>query len=200
MILLFCGLALSMFSAEVVQVMADRKFSSSSRVIPIITLAYMFYGLGYYAQLGMFLTSKTNLIGMISAAAAVMNLGLNYVLIDHFGMMGAAWATLLSFLAIAIGNYWGSQRVFPLSLDVGRVTTAIGLGVGCYLISRCFQPGSFGLALLMKGLLLFSFPLLIWKAKVLAQGDILMLISAKKSVAVLASRFLGRYSSERVRV
>ena len=198
MLLLFCGLALSMFSAEVVQVMADRKFSASYRVIPVVTLAYMFYGIGYYVQLGMFLTSKTKLIGVISSAAILMNLLLNYVLISHYGMMGAAWATFVSFFAIAVGSYWGSQRVFPLSLGVGRVAAGMGLGIGFYLISYWVHPASFGLTLLMKGLLLCGFPVLVWKAKVLVQDEIDLVISAKNNALVLASRFLGKRLSEAV--
>jgi len=196
--LIFCGLALSMFSPEIVTIMADRKFWSSHQVIPIVTLAYVFYGLGYYAQLGMFLTSKTKLIGVVSSVAALMNLGLNYVLISRFGMMGAAWATFLSFFAIAVGSYWGSQRVFPLSLGVKRVAIAMGLAVGFYLISQSFKPRSLGLGLLFKGLLLGVFPLVLWNVKVLAPDEVEMVLSARNNALALACRVLGMPSSKAV--
>ncbi len=98
-LLTYAGLALAVLSPEIIHFMVDPKFRSSQAVIPIVAAAYVFYGLGYYAQLGMFLTNKTHLVGAVSAAAAGLNLLLNYFLILHFGMLGAAWSTLLTFAA-----------------------------------------------------------------------------------------------------
>ncbi len=128
-VLTYAGLALSVFSPEIVHVMAGRQFSASYDVIPVVALAYIFYGIGYYAQLGMFLTDSTKRIGGIGAGAAVLNLLLNYFLVLHYGMLGAAWATLLSFMAIAAASYWFSERVYPLPLRVGRIAMVLALGV-----------------------------------------------------------------------
>ena len=65
-------------------------------------------------------------------------------------------------------------------------------------MSRYFHFGSFGLTLLMKGLLLCSFPLLVWKVKVLTQDEIDIVISAKSTAVARASRFLGKHSSKAV--
>ena len=81
-VLIYSGLALAMLSPEIVHVMVESKFSSSQDVIPLIVLAYIFYGISYYAQLGMLLTNNTRVIGMIGAVVAVLNLGLNYFLIS----------------------------------------------------------------------------------------------------------------------
>ena len=64
----------------------------------------------------MYLKSRTGLIGTVTAGAAAVNLVANYFLILRFGMIGAAWATVLGFLVIAVGSYIGSQRVCPLAL------------------------------------------------------------------------------------
>jgi len=198
LLLTYAGLALSMLSPEIVRVMVGPKFSSSQEVIPLVTLAYIFSGLGYYAQLGMFLTNRTNLIGMVSAGAAVMNLGLNYFLILHYGMMGAAWATLLSFVVIAGGSYYFSQRVFPLPLDVWRVAKAMILGVSFYFVSRYWSPRSAAVALAMKCALLAGFPVLLWAVRILSQAEVGTLVAAKDRTFAGVSRLVGIVSGRQV--
>ena len=81
LVLTYAALGLAVLSPEIVRLLTSSNFAASQYVVPIISLAYVFYGIGYYLQLGMFLTSRTRAIGGVSMGAAVLNLGLNYVLI-----------------------------------------------------------------------------------------------------------------------
>jgi O-antigen/teichoic acid export membrane protein len=191
LLLTYVGLALSMLSPEIVHIMVGPKFAASGEIIPVVALAYVFYGVGYYVQLGTFLTNNTKLIGTASAAAAVLNLVLNYFLILHYGMMGAAWATLLSFAALAAGSYLFSQRVFPLSLGLVRVGGALALAIGFYLVSRWWSPSALGAALSMKAFLLGIFPLSLWKLRILSPAQVEALSSTRKSAVAGVSRLLG---------
>lgn len=165
--LFFAGLGMSLFSPEVIRLMVEPRFAAGQEVVPVVVLSYVFYGLGYYAQLGMLLTDRTRLVGVIGAAAAGLNLVLNYFLISKFGMMGAAWATLLSFAAIAAACYWGSQRVFPLPLGLGRMWAGLLLAVALYLPFRFWTPGSLAGTLVLKLVALAAFPVLAWKTGIL---------------------------------
>jgi O-antigen/teichoic acid export membrane protein len=198
MVLTYAGLALALLSPEIVRFMVDPKFSASKDVIPIVAGAYVIWGVGYYVQVGMFLTNRTSVIGAISVAAAGLNLALNYLLIGHYGMLGAAWATLFSFLAIAVANYRFSQRFLPLPLGMRRVAVAMCLGLSLYLVSRWWSPASIAIALLIKILFLCAFPLILWKARILSPAEIGTLASTRDSVAGGVSRLLGRRSQSAV--
>jgi O-antigen/teichoic acid export membrane protein len=161
-VLILGGLGLSLFSSEAVRAMVDPRYRSGEQVIGIVSLSYIFLGAGYYLQLGMFLRARTDLIGIISTVAAIVNLAANYFLIRSFGMLGAAWATVAGFLAIAVGTYYCSQRVCPLKLPVGRVTRGLAMAIGIYLVSRMMPAYSLPSALAMKSALLASFPALLW--------------------------------------
>ena len=190
MVLTYAALALSMLSPEIVRFMVGTKYADSQEVIPIVAASYVFCGIGYFVQLGMFVTSRTNLIGIVSAGAAVLNLALNYWLILHYGMTGAAWATLLSFLAIAAGSYWLSQRVFPLPFAIGRVSVALLLATGIYIASR-FLPRSLPIALSAKALFLTIFPYALWKLHVLSPGEMDTIVSTRDRVLTRASQIAG---------
>lgn len=192
--LTYAALALALFSRDIISVMADRKFAGSADIVPIVSLAYVWYGLGYYLQLGMFLTNKTKAIGGVSAVAAVLNLGLNYVLIGRYGMIGAAWATLLSFLAIAVGSYWFSLRTLPLQFGLRRVTASIALAGALYF--GCVQvAGNLGiLTLALKGATLLVFPVLVWKLRILSPGEVVTLVSAREKTTASLNRRLAALS------
>jgi hypothetical protein len=105
-------------------------------------------------------------------------------------MIGAAWATLLSFFAIAAGSYCCSQRIYPLPLEAGRVAKAMILAVGLYFASRWFNWQSIGV-LLVKGAILTMFPVLLWKARILSQAEIGTLASTRDNIVARISRLIG---------
>lgn len=181
LLLTYAGLGLAIFSPEIMRFMVDPRFAGGQEVIPVVALAYVFYGIGYYSQVGMFLTDNTGHVGAVGAGAAVLNLALNYVLVGKFGMMGAAWATALSFAALAAASYWRSEAVLPLSLGMGRVMAGVAMGIAAYVLCRLFTPSSLGAALAMKTGVLVAFPVIVWKARLLSPAESETLASAASS-------------------
>jgi O-antigen/teichoic acid export membrane protein len=179
LLLTYMALVLALLSPEIVHLMVNPKFSASQNIIPVVALAYVFYGIGRYLQLGMFLTNKTSQVGIVSAIATVLNLLLNYVLVLHYGMMGAAWATALSFAALAIGSYYRSQRLFPVNLGEARVALAMGLAIGLYLLCLWCNPQSAAIALLIKACILAIFPVLLWKIGIISPAEALTVTAAR---------------------
>jgi O-antigen/teichoic acid export membrane protein len=172
LLLTYAGLALAIFSPEIVHFMVGPSFSQSAQVIPVVTLAYVFCGIGYFNQLGMFLSHRTRIIGILSIGAAVLNLGLNYVLIQKAGMMGAAWATLVSFAVMAVASFICSQRVYRLPLAGGRAMMALGVAIALYLISVNWMPANLALTVLAKCCLLIAYPVFLWKGRILAPSEV----------------------------
>jgi O-antigen/teichoic acid export membrane protein len=178
-------------SPEVVFLMAGSKFAAAGMVVPIVALAYVFYGVGYFLQLGLYLTGNTKTVGMISIAAAALNLGLNYVLISYFGMMGAAWATLLGFVAIAAGSHWLSQRVMPLPLGLKRVAAAVFAAVVLYAICPTGESTPLAITLVAKVACLAAFPVIVCKSGLLTEAELGTIASAKEKTMAKVFGRLG---------
>ena len=193
--LLVGGLGLSLFGSEIVRIMADQRYAEAGRVVAPVALAYVFLGIGYYLQLGMYLSGRTGMIGLVSAAAAIVDLVLNEVLITRFGMMGAAWATVLGFLAIAIGSYYFSQRVCPLDLPVGRVLRGLAAALGVYVLSTQLHLVPW-LAILGKSALLLGFPFLLRAIGVLSHDEVATFDSLWSKVTVMTRRLIGARAQE----
>ena len=63
---------------------------------------YFFFALYMVVSTPIFYSRKTGWAPIISGAAAMLNVVVNLVLIPRFGMLGAAWATLVAYLFMAL--------------------------------------------------------------------------------------------------
>ena len=100
-------------------------------VMPMIAFAGVLNGLiSYYAQRAFMLSGKTSMFMWAMVPPVVLNIGLNIWLIPIHGLMGAVYATVISYalgfiLAVAVG-----RRFYPLPLPI-RATFEIGFACIC---------------------------------------------------------------------
>lgn len=81
---------------EVYHVYAGREFWSGLTVIPIFVGSYYLNFLCTFPVNQEYFHKKTAAVAVITVVSALLNIGLNYVLIQKMGMLGAALATFLS--------------------------------------------------------------------------------------------------------
>jgi O-antigen/teichoic acid export membrane protein len=194
-VLILAALGLSLFSGEAIRFMVDPRYAGGARIVPVVALAYVFLGVGNYVQLAMYLGHRTGLIGGVSAAAAIINLAANYILISHFGMMGAAAATLIGFVTMAIGSYFCSERVFHMHLPIGRVIGGLCVAIGIYLLGQGMTVQRLPVAIVLKCLLLAGF-VAVLRLWLLSQEELGTVESLGKKAASRAASFLRFRSAQ----
>jgi O-antigen/teichoic acid export membrane protein len=90
------------------------QYWEATSIVPIIGLAYVFHA-GYLIQLpGVYLLEKTGWIPWVRGLGALSNIILNFLLIPEYGIVGAASATCLSFILMAVIFYFINRSVFPI--------------------------------------------------------------------------------------
>lgn len=117
----FLGLLLALFGGDLLRLMAGRAFWPAAQVIPVIVATYLVQGLYFMTVNGIFLKNRTPLLPAITGLAAVVNVGLNLLLIPRLGMMGAAWGTLAAFLVLTALTVGVAQRLYPVPFERRRV-------------------------------------------------------------------------------
>jgi O-antigen/teichoic acid export membrane protein len=127
------------------------KYWAGTAVVPIVMLAYMLYGAYLNFLVGVYLEKKTKYLPFITGLAALINVAGNFALIPVFGMFGAAWTTVVSYLSMAIALYLVSQRLYPVSYEFGRLLK-LALVLGAFAVASRVWPvpfwGKIGLFLL----------------------------------------------------
>lgn len=160
--MLGAALGLSLLIREVISIIAAPDFHQAHRIVPLVALGYLFYGLARYFETAIYIEKRSGYIGAIGAASAAANLLLNYLLIPGYGAMGAAWATSLSFLFMAVLTYGFAQRVHPVPYRFSRLLIAVGLSIVIYLASTPVAGSILLVSAALKLLLLAAFPLALY--------------------------------------
>lgn len=97
---LTCGFLL--IYPEAVRLMADQKYWSGMNIIPLIILGYYLNYLYSFPANYEFYHKKTKYIAFSTVLCAILNVILNFHFIPLYNMMGAAVATILSYLVMFI--------------------------------------------------------------------------------------------------
>jgi len=165
-VLCWAGLALSLFGKEIIHIFAQNPdYWPSYKIIPIVTLGYVFSGAAAVVNLGIMLTKKTKFLAYAMIAAAVFNVILNFILIPHFRMMGAAITTLCSFLLLFLILYYFSNRLYKISYENLKIVKLIVVSTGLYMCSLIVSDVGWFLSILFKLILLIVFPFLLYFLK-----------------------------------
>jgi O-antigen/teichoic acid export membrane protein len=106
-------------------------------IVPVVLLAYVFLGIYNNLIAGIYIEKKTARLPVITFVGAGMNIVANFALIPPLGMMGAAVATLLSYMVMAAVLYVNVQRVYHVTYEFGRlakIAIATLIVFGCSLL------------------------------------------------------------------
>jgi O-antigen/teichoic acid export membrane protein len=159
--MLFLILGLSVFAPEILKLMAAPAFHPAAVVVPVIALAGLCEGLCYVSAIGIIVHRKPMVRSAAVAIGAVVNTILNLILIRPYGMMGAAWATLLGFSAQTAFQVAASLRYYPVPYQWGRFAMLSGVSLALYLASTAVNA-SLPVTIATKLALVVSFPFLLW--------------------------------------
>lgn len=97
------------------------KFWGGLSIVPIILLAYLFNGLYVNFQAGLYIEEKTKYFPIVTGAGAVVNVIVNILLIPIFGIMGAAIATLASYMVMAITLFLFSRKIYEIKYEYEKI-------------------------------------------------------------------------------
>lgn len=105
-------LGLSIFAKEILLILTTPDYIEAYKVIPFIATSIAAYTFGGYFSFGIGIAKKNIHRAWSGFMAALVNLGLNYLLIPPLGMIGAAIATIISFLLMGVVLMRISQRYY----------------------------------------------------------------------------------------
>jgi O-antigen/teichoic acid export membrane protein len=102
------------------------QFGRSAKAVPVLCFATAAYAGYMVLAVGIGRARQTQFNWIVTGAAAIVNIVLNVILIPPFGMMGAAVATIVAYVALFLGMWGNSRRVFPVPYQWRRVVTLTG--------------------------------------------------------------------------
>lgn len=175
-ILVWAGLGLSLFGKEIIKVFAlNPKYWDAYIVVPVVVFSYIFFGMRIVASLGMFLTKNTKYVAYTTTIASLFNIGLNFWWIPKFGMMAAAYSTLISFILLYLITYYYSNRFYKIPFENSKLTVSIITGLILYLISTLVNNSDLLIRILVKSISLLAYPFILYFLKFYESAELVTL-------------------------
>lgn len=126
-------IALYFVGGPLLQCLATREFTSSSVVMVLVAIGYLFCILSSYQEVLLGLVERPYLGTISIIIAALMNLLFNFLLIPKWGLIGAASATAIGFGTQLICSTFWMKKYFPLdsgnAVKFATFVTPISLGI-----------------------------------------------------------------------
>lgn len=136
----FVVVPLALFAQEIVGVVSPSSYAPAANVVPLLALSYALNGLYVMMVTGMGVTKKTRPMAWTAVAAALVNVGLNVLLIPVWGMEAAAATTVLANALLVAGGWFYSQRVYPIPYEWSRITRVVASGAAVVAAGLALAP------------------------------------------------------------
>ncbi|MCF6269639.1 MAG: polysaccharide biosynthesis C-terminal domain-containing protein [Melioribacteraceae bacterium] len=172
---------LSLFVEDIVQIeiagrtLLGREFLEGLSIVPIILLAYLFNGLYMNFTAGIYIEEKTKYFPLVTIAGAAVNVAVNFSLIPILGIMGAAWATLASYVVMAGGLFIVSQKFYKIDYEYSKILKIFLLiGLTAFIYYFYYDVITIGI----KSLMFLGFILLLFILKVIERDELIRTIKS----------------------
>lgn len=153
-------------------------------IVPIILFGYLFYGSYVVFTAGIYIKEKSMYVPLITGIGALVNVVVNFLLIPPLGIIGAALATLASYIVMAAGLYIVTQKFYRIEYEsvkmIGIFTAILLTGIVYYWIQSI---GEFNLFL--KSFMLIVFVVVT-----------VMITFDKNELLILRNKFMRKISNK----
>jgi O-antigen/teichoic acid export membrane protein len=142
LILLVAGLV-CLFSGEIIRSLMSDNYMKSAYALILLSLGVGLYGTQQITAMGISIEKKTHLFSRIAWIALILNIVLNYFLIQKFGANGASFSTLISYLFITSAYLFYSEKLHEIPFNKPRLLMLLILGVLVAFVSLEFCLNEF---------------------------------------------------------
>jgi O-antigen/teichoic acid export membrane protein len=159
---------LAAVGGDLLALLASEKYRHGATVIPWVTA-----GMGIDAAVaivgaGLFIHKRTATLAGLVAGCAVLNIGLNLVLVPRYGILGAGIATFLSYAALTVAVQRASAKAMPVAFPWRDALKFMLLAGVMYLVVVELPVGHSPVSLvarIMSGVLVYGLLILAVDAK-----------------------------------
>jgi len=156
---------LSLFSYETLYIFTKPSYYEAEYIMPLFYISLLITGLGLFSP-GLHIKHKTKIIPFVVVFSASINIGLNYLLVNKFQLIGAAVATLVSIMINNVILFIISQKLYKTPYQIKLVLSvfilfSIFIGMGYYL--KTFTELTWINAILIKLALIVGYGIVLFK-------------------------------------
>jgi O-antigen/teichoic acid export membrane protein len=103
---------------DLIKYLIPVKYHVGLKVVPIVLLGELFFGVYFNLSLWYKLTDKTRWGAYMSMFGFIITIAVNILFIPHFSYMACAWASFIANLAMMLISYYLGQKNYPIPYNL----------------------------------------------------------------------------------
>lgn len=115
------AIAVGTLSPWLIAVVGGPGYEAGVPALPFLAAGAAFYGTAVFTATGLTLEKRTTFIPVVTVGAAALDIALLFLLVPRWGLIGASVSVASAYLCLAWLSLVFAHRVFPLSVNVGRL-------------------------------------------------------------------------------
>jgi len=156
-------LGVTLFREEIFYLYTSGKYTLTlAGIIPYVALAYILYGFYYIMLAGVFIRKKTIYLPLATITGAALNIGFNFLFIPKYGIIGAAYTTIIAYLAMVVILFVISRKIYHVQYEYKRLAIVFLITAGLIAVSCGITTESGILRFLFNGALCVLSPFIYW--------------------------------------
>jgi O-antigen/teichoic acid export membrane protein len=157
------ALGMMIYGLEITKLFAKRvEYFDAWYIFPFVIYSIVFGMMKDVATTGLSISKKTSIIAVTVIITALLNILLLSILIPLWGNQGAALAKMISMIVFFGLTYYYSQKEFPIPYEPGRLFILLIAGAALYLVSLLFNGWEVIPRMVVKTILLISYPFVLY--------------------------------------
>ncbi len=133
-------IAVCLAAPEVISLLAPSTYAAGMYAVPPLAAASFLSAVHTVFSNVEFYHKRTGAITTATVCAAAVNVTLNVFLIPRFHFLGAAYATLSSYVVLVCMHYRGYRRCSPAIYPARKLLPLISIGIGLCLLCSLLYP------------------------------------------------------------
>jgi len=171
-IALLLFLLVSLLAKEAMMIFSNKEFWGAYTVLPIIVFTYSLWSLRKIISVAVTIRRKTVYTAYANIAGAFINIGLNFIMIPRYGMIGAAYATFISFMLVIGLTLYFNQRLIKIKYEIFRIIKIFIVTAAIFFTGYFVVFDNLVLSIIFKIIIILLFPFLLALLKFYTPSEI----------------------------
>ncbi len=174
LIIFTAALGMALFAKGVILIFSpnNQQYWQAASYVPYLAFIKVFAGLRFMFAMSMHITKRTRIIPFIVIGAALLNIGLNILMIPGLGIYGAILASFISYVLMDVVYYVFAQKFFKVKYEFGRLALLVIVGVGVYLLSLWIHIPNLFVHIMVKAFFVLAYLVILWLVGFFTQEEL----------------------------
>ncbi|PLX24731.1 MAG: hypothetical protein C0599_01755, partial [Salinivirgaceae bacterium] len=142
---------------DLVKHFIDSSYHVGLKIVPYVLLGNFFYGIYYNVSIWFKITDKTKFGMYFTFSGAIITIAMLILLVPAFGYMGAAIATLICFVSMAVLNILMGRKHYKVNYDWKRILILLSFSILLVVLFWMFKSDNLFLSLTFGTVIIFMY-------------------------------------------